>query len=57
MAVGLNFGADADFLLEVREKSRWDDRGCIFSRSRMVQVVVFPPVFGGAVAPGAVRFR
>src|SRR5215831_5835036 len=39
------------------QRPRWDDRGCIFSKSPVVQVVAFPPVFGGAVAPGLVRLR
>src|SRR5207302_8796670 len=49
------FGAEAHFLLEARKQSRWEGRGCIFSRSLMVQLIAFGLIF--SVEPGAVRLR
>jgi hypothetical protein len=37
----LDFEVEARFLLEARKKSRLQGRGCIFSRSPIVQVVAF----------------
>ena len=54
-AVGVIFPAEPHFVLEAREKSRLEGRGCIFSRPPIVQVVAFRLVFGAA--PGAVRLR
>jgi len=39
-----NFEVEAHFLLEARKKSRLYGRGCIFSRSPIVQVLVFRSV-------------
>jgi hypothetical protein len=39
------------------KKFRLNGRGRIFSRSPMVQAVVFRPVFNVAADPGAVRLR
>jgi hypothetical protein len=40
-----------------RKKPHLDGRGCIFSKSPIVQVVAFPLVFGAGADPGAVRLR
>jgi hypothetical protein len=41
-----HFWAETHFLLEARKKTLLNGRGCIFSRSPIVQVVVFWLVFG-----------
>ncbi len=48
-AVNLSFGVEAHFLLEARKKSLLQGRGCIFSRSSIVQVVAFRLVFGAVL--------
>ena len=48
-AVSLSFGVRAHFLLEARKKSLLQGRGCIFSRSSIVQVVAFRLVFGAVL--------
>src|SRR5260370_33439346 len=47
--VGLKFRGDAHFLIEARKKSRLHGRGCIFSRSPIVQAVAFWLVFGAVL--------
>ena len=52
------FPADlATTVQEFERKIRLNGRGCIFSRSPIVQVVAFRPVFEGAADPGAMRLR
>ena len=55
--MGLSFGVEAPFALKTRKKSRCDGRGCIFSKSPIVQAVAFLSVFGAGSDPGAVRLR
>jgi hypothetical protein len=52
-----DFRCGAHFLLKSSKKTLLDGRGCIFSRSRMVQVVAFWLFFGVGIDPGAVRLR
>ena len=49
-----DFEVEGHFLLEARKKARLQGRGCIFSRSPIVQVVAFRLVFGaGLIVPPA----
>ena len=44
-----DFEVEGHFLLEARKKSLLHGRGCIFSRSSIVQVVAFWLVFGAVL--------
>jgi len=50
-------GIHSSPFLKVRKKFRLNSRGCIFSRSPIVQVVASRPVFSVATDAGAVRLR